>query len=506
MDDNPMQYLFFFNILSARAMALACALFSSASAMALIDYPGRIDDTFGNTLQGFTGTRLGSSNASLSSIALQPDGKILIGGRCSLPSSSSVFQICVGRLSAAGIPDSTYGNAGVFRLSENGFSASYGGFLAALPNGSAYVAGTCGDTTATLRLCVARLDANGNKDTSFGASGFVDLTGFSGDPKAVLVRKSGKIVVLGECNLAICIVQVSDAGVVEIGFRTTWGPSSGINVFRPLSLAEDANGRLVIGGTCITTSSEIRGCAMRYYALDGVSGGSDPLRVPYVWSTSEQSDGNALAVLPDGAWLLAGACRVGGVRRFCVRRLLANGSLDSAFGNAGVAVLPFTGLDNFAQTISIQPDGKIVLAGSCRTASATEPVYCTVRLHQDGRFDTSYGINRDGRELTTLDSFAAFVSAATLQADGSHLVGGGGGEMRVFRQSGAFSGRRCDFDVDGDGIAGTSTDFLLASRAAMGYSGAAVVQGISFAPQAKRTSWPLIRSFLVAHCDMSLVP
>ncbi len=488
------------------ALAALASIIASMSASALIDYPGRLDDTFGNMPQSFAATRLGGSNAGLSSLALQPDGKMLIGGRCSLLNSPSVFQMCVGRLSSAGVPDTTYGNGGSFRLSESGFSASYGGYLAALADGSAYVAGTCGDSAATLRLCLVRLDSNGNKVSSFGNGGFVELTGYNGDPKAVLVRKSGKIVVLGECSLAICIVQVSESGVVEIGFRSTWGPLSGITTFRPTSLSEEANNRLVIGGTCITLNSDIRGCALRYYALDNISGGSDPLRLPYVWSTNEQSEGGPVAIAPDGAWLLAGSCQINSVRRFCVRRLLPGGTLDNAFGSAGAAVLPFTGLDNLVQSIALQPDGKIILAGACRTATATESVFCSVRLQQDGRFDTSYGFLRDGRELTTLDSFGAFISATLLQRDGQHLVGAGSGEMRVFRlRGGWFGARSCDLDVDGDNLIGTGNDILLATRSTMGFSGNAVTQGITFSPHASRKTWAAIRDYLITQCAMQWV-
>jgi uncharacterized delta-60 repeat protein len=505
-EETTMQRVFPFSAFVRRALAAVSALLACAQASALIDYPGRIDDTFGNNPENFASTRLGTVGANLSAIALQPDGKILIGGRCNT-ATAGVFQICVGRLTAAGMPDSTYGSGGAYRLSESGFSGSYGGFLAARADGSVYVAGACGDTAATNRLCLARLDPNGNKDTSFGNAGFVELTGYNGDPKAVMIRKSGKVIVLGECSLAICIVQLSETGTIETGLRTTWGSLSGISTFRPISIAEEANNRLAIAGTCITVNSEIRGCAVRYYPLDGISGGTDPLRFPYVWNTTEQSEGNALAIAPDGAWLLAGACQVSAVRRFCVRRLLPTGALDATFATAGAAALPFTGLDNVAQAIALQPDGKILMNGTCRTASSTESVYCSVRLQQDGRYDTSYGFFRDGRELTTLDSFGAFVSATTLQRDGQLLVGGASGEMRVFRlRGGWFGARQCDFDVDGDNIPATSNDILLSTRAAMGFTGSALLQGATFAAHASRTSAPAIRDYLISQCGMFLQP
>jgi uncharacterized delta-60 repeat protein len=493
-------------LLLHRALAFACTIIASSATFALIDYPGRIDDTFGNEPGNFTRTRLGGASFLLSSMAVQPDGKILVGGRCSTSAAPTVFHICVGRLSSAGVPDSSYGNGGAFRLSENGFSQSYGGHLAMRPDGSTYVGGTCGDTPSTYRLCIARLDSNGSKDATFGSNGFVELTNFNGDPKAVLIRKNGNVVILGECSLTICGVVLTTVGIPETGFLLNWALSTGVSKFRPTAIAEEANNRIVVVGSCITTASEIRGCAVRNYAADGELGGSDPLRFPFVWNTAEQSEGNALAIQPDGAWLLAGGCQVSGVRRFCVRRLLPTGTLDSSYGNAGAAVLPFTGLDNTALAIALQADGKALLSGNCRTATATVYAYCVVRLQQDGRFDTSFGFNRDGRELIELDSFDAFLNTSVLQRDGQLLVGGGAGITAFRLRGGWFGARNCDFDVDGDNIVGSSNDMLLATRIALGFTGSTVIQGASFAAHASRKTWPAIREFMVTQCGMMLAP
>ncbi len=481
------------------------SLLASVEAFASIDYPGGIDDTFGNYPEHFTSTRLNGSGATLYSMAVQPDGKILIAGACTNAGTSPPnTQMCVGRVSASGLPDSSYATAGVFRLNESGVDTSYGAYLAPLADGSAYVAGTCG-SYPTSHPCIVRLTSNGNKDTSFGTNGFVDYTPLVAEVRATLVRKSGKLVVLGQCvgGPAICIAQFSANGVYETGYRTTYGT---VTTFSPSAIAEEANNRLVIAGSCFVTNTT-RGCAVRYYTLDGLSGGIDPLRLPYVWDTPGESEGNGLAIQPDGAWLLSGNCAVGGVRRFCVRRMLANGVLDSTFGNAGNASLQFSALDNAARAIALQSDGKILLAGVCRTPNYADYIYCVARLQQNGRLDSSFGFNRDGRELIPLDQFAVSVSTATLQRDGQWVIGGGGGAMTLFRLRGGWYGaRNCDFDVDADNIPGTSNDILLATRTSMGFTGSAVVQGATFASHASRTSGPAIRDYLGSQCGLTISP
>lgn len=502
-----MKTQFLVSRLATKWFAIACSLVVNAAAFALIDYPGRIDDTFGNFPEHYAGTRLNGVGATLQSLAVQPDGKILIAGRCSNSNSPPFdFQMCVGRLSPSGILDPSYGNAGVFRLNEAGVTTSTDGRLAMLPDGSAYMAGTCGDAP-TQRPCIVRLTANGIKDTSFGTNGFVlGTNAFTGEVKALLVRKSGKLVVLGQCNQAICVAQYFSNGTLETAFRTTWGESAGFVTFLPNAIVEEANNRLVIAGTCFPGSGGIRGCAVRYYPLDGSSGG-DPLALPYVWDTPDTSAVQALALHADGGWLMAGECTVNSVRRYCIRKLLPTGTLDPSFGTAGVALIQLSALDHALRAMAVQPDGKIWLAGTCRAPGFADYIYCVARLQQDGRLDTSFGFARDGRELIPLDQFAVFVSAAALQRDGQLLVGGGTGEMRVFRlRGGWFGAKQCDFDVDGDNIPGTSNDILLATRAAMGFSGAPALQGAGFAAHASRTTWPTIRDYLVSQCGMTLVP
>jgi uncharacterized delta-60 repeat protein len=493
--------------LATEFLAVAFCCIVNSVTFALIDYPGRVDDTFGNQPENYTGTRLNGVGATLFSMAVQPDGKILIAGRCSnLNSPPFDFQMCVGRLTPSGILDPSYGNAGVFRLNESSVSTSTDARIAMLPDGSAYVAGTCGDAP-TPRPCLVRLTANGSKDSSFGTNGFALATnGFVGEVKALLVRKSGKLVVLGRCNSAICVAQYSANGTLEAAFRTTWGAATGFVTFLPTTIVEEANNRLMIAGTCFTGSVGIRGCAVRYYALDG-GGGGDPLALPYVWDTPETSEVQALAVHADGGLLLAGECTVSSVRRYCLRKLLPNGTLDSSFGNAGVVQAQLSALDHALRAMAVQPDGKILLVGTCRTPSYADYIYCIARLQQDGRLDTSFGFNRDGRELIPLDQFANSVSAAVLQRDSQLLIGGGGGEMRVFRlRGGWFGARNCDFDVDGDNIPATSNDILLATRASMGFTGSAVIQGAAFASHASRTNWLAIRDYLVSQCGLALQP
>ena len=51
-----------------------------------------------------------------------------------------------------------------------------------------------------------------------------------------------------------------------------------------------------------------------------------------------------------------------------------------------------------------------------------------------------------------------------------------------------------------------TTDVLISTRATLGMTGPAVINGISFASHATRKTWPDIRNYLVTQCGMTLVP
>ena len=132
------------------------------------------------------------------------------------------------------------------------------------------------------------------------------------------------------------------------------------------------------------------------------------------------------------------------------------GTLDATWATssplgAGKVITPAGNGSSFAYAALLQPDGKIVLAGNCFSGSTSD--FCAVRY--------------DG---------------------------------------GSFSFQNCKPDLDGDGRFLATTDALIYTRIALGITGNAVVGGITFAANATRNTWSLIRDYLVTQCGLSLVP
>ena len=105
--------------------------------------------------------------------------------------------------------------------------------------------------------------------------------------------------------------------------------------------------------------------------------------------------GAAMERHSDGKLVVAGSCYrpALGYPQFCVWRFRQDGASDAGFGAGGVAKIDFPGLSlsQGASSLTVQPDGKIVIAGVCDIGvSGAQSVYqfCAARLLPAGGLDT----------------------------------------------------------------------------------------------------------------------
>ena len=136
---------------------------------------------------------------------------------------------------------------------------------------------------------------------------------------------------------------------------------------------------------------------------------------------------NAVALQKDGKIVAAGRARDGASLYFGIARYNINGSLDSTFGTGGKVVSSFFGYGDDAHALAIQPDGKIVVAG---TAFAAPPIpgdgtpnanFGLARYNSDGSLDPTFG---SGGKVTTDFGNYDIVTAIAIQPDGKIVAGG----------------------------------------------------------------------------------
>ena len=133
---------------------------------------------------------------------------------------------------------------------------------------------------------------------------------------------------------------------------------------------------------------------------------------------------NAAALQADGKIVTAGIRFVGisaATGDFLVARYNTNGTIDKTFGQGGSVVTDF-GMTESASAVAIQPDGKIVVAGGTYPTFVFLGFYALARYNPNGSLDTTFGDG--GLVITTFNSQGAFASALAIQPDGKILAAG----------------------------------------------------------------------------------
>ena len=106
---------------------------------------------------------------------------------------------------------------------------------------------------------------------------------------------------------------------------------------------------------------------------------------------------------------------------FALARYNANGSLDSTFGTGGkVTTSILSTKDDLAWAIAIQSDGKIVVAGN--TFNGSDTLFALVRYNVNGSLDTTFGTG--GKVTTAIGDVGASAYAITIQSDGKIIIAG----------------------------------------------------------------------------------
>jgi len=156
-----------------------------------------------------------------------------------------------------------------------------------------------------------------------------------------------------------------------------------------------------------------------------------------------------VAIQSDGKIVAVGHRRF---KRFAVLRFLSNGALDTSFGGDGKVTTLFA-KPGGASAVAIQADGKIVAAGTIGEESGQNGWFALARFLPSGSLDPSFG-GGDGRGRRQFSRFFDRCNAVAIQPDGKIVVAGSralgftAGDMAVMRFN---SDGSLDTSFDGDG-------------------------------------------------------
>lgn len=408
------------------------------------------DGTLDTDFMSSVGT---NRNASINAIAFQSDGKILLGGNFTVFNTTSVNRLI--RLNSDGTADSSFvtnigtgSNNGIYAIAvQSDGKIVLGGdtsifndvFVRAVRLNSDgtldsdWVTNVGSSTNSTIRTILIRpdqkvliggafttfngntvnrivlLNTDGTRDTTFTTN---TGTAFNNSVNSIRLQSDGSIIAVGDFTqfggvTVNYIVKLASTGSRNTTFTTNngTGPSNGI-----AKVVIQSDDKIVIGGSI----QFFNGGLTNYFLRINASGGRDssfPPSINYFVNNAVndariQSDGKIIVV---GVFAFFNATTTTTVNR--IVRLNTDQTLDTAFfGNTG------TGANNACNTIRLQSDGQIVIGGTFTTWNGTT-VNRIVRLNSDGTRDTAFTTNAGTGANNSIQNLA-------IQSDGKIVIVG----------------------------------------------------------------------------------
>jgi uncharacterized delta-60 repeat protein len=339
-------------------------------------------------------------------------------------------------LAATGDPDPSFDGDGVATVDFSGSDSAED--LVIQPDGKIVVAG---DGTVGQDFAAARLNLDGSLDTGFGGDGKTTANfGARDNGYSVALQPDGKVVMAG----GMTVGENRNFAIVRLTADGSPDPTFSGDGLRPIDYGgrDEAEDVLVQPDGQIVVAGSIFGIEFAVTRLnpDGeIEDGFGTVSVNFTGTDTDR--GYAVALQPDGKVVVAGSATTGTNSDIAVARITADGTLDASFDGDGRRTIDLGGGDR-AEDVLVQPDGKIVLTG----VGLVNHQIAVVRLNPDGSLDAGF----DGDGVASADAGDTGTgNAAALQANGKIVVaasGGGQPHLLRFQPGGAL-----DTTFSGDG-------------------------------------------------------
>lgn len=385
--------------------------------------PGDLDVTFDG--DGIVTTDFGGTHDRAYGMAIQPNGKILAVGFARYSSGTRDFALA--RYNSDGSLDIAFDGDGKVTtdFDSGALFSDIAHAVAVQANGKIIAAGG-----SLGNFALARYNSDGSPDATFGGDGKI-TTDFGGPAHSVAIQGDGKIVAAGIAGTNFtgnfrdfALARYNSDGSLDDSFGgdgkvTTDFAGSHDSV---TALAIQSDGRTVAAGYAVL-SDTYQFALARYNpdgSLDTTFDGDGKATNDF---GSPQSEGHAVTIQADGRIVVAGRTLQSGQLDFGVARYNNDGSLDVTFGGDGEVTTDFgVGNDN-AHGVAIQQDGRIVAAGCaghmCEDSSDDLGL---ARYNTDGSLDITFG--GDGKVITDFSGDTDWAQAVAIQSNGKIVTVG----------------------------------------------------------------------------------
>jgi uncharacterized delta-60 repeat protein len=370
------------------------------------------------------------------SVAIQANGKIVAAGQSYVASTPLAADFAIIRYNSNGTFDTTFSGDG--RLITN-----FGGRDAALDvavqaNGKIVAAGERCSNSNICDVALARYNSNGSLDTTFSGNGKQTSDFGGGDNGAyggLTIQSNGKIVVAGHMwngtDNDFAVYRYLSNGNLDTTFSGDGMVNIGFGAGRQdyaLDLVIQSDGKIVVIGYTGDASNNNNNFAVARLNTNGSLDHTFSGDGRQITNMGGDDYAYSVALQTDGKMVAVGekfAIPGTGLSYFALARYNTDGSLDTTFNGTGRKVFSFTsGAYSQAVDVLVQSDGKIVAMGTADNGFGTGSLdFALVRLNTNGSFDTTFSGN--GKATVDFGGGIDRGSALALQpSDGKYVLAG----------------------------------------------------------------------------------
>jgi len=368
-------------------------------------------------------------------LALQSDGKILLGG------GNSKFLIA--RFNPNGTLDTSFNGTGYREEDISPDGGDWGQSIKILSDGNILLGGYCYVSGSGDDFCMAKfLSSDGILDTTWGSGGkkIQDLGTSTDRAQSLILDSNGKILMGGICyngSFDFCLARFDSDGSLD---TTNFGSPNG-KVIQPMGPSNDegkvlgiqSTGKILLAGYIIDSGdgNKYKFAVARFDIfgnLDTTFASSGKFIYALTSSTLQPIYLTSMVVQNDDKILLGGYCDMDSTsefnNQFCMIRLDADGNLDYSFDGDGILIFDVPGSTyDTITSLAIQPDGKIIAGGYCVTSSSEK--FCLARFNSNGSLDKTFNSSdTPGYRIQDLSTNREMANAMILQPDGKIILGG----------------------------------------------------------------------------------
>lgn len=311
----------------------------------------------------------------------------------------------------AGTVDTSWGNNGLVQTSigSGNWVADIVRKVATYSNGKIIAVGSS-KVGKNSRVALARYNADGSPDNTFGKSGsgqllLIDETGddsYFQIATDVKILPDGKILVCGRMfdgsSSTVLLLKFNDNGSFDTSFGTK-GVMKDYSDMGAEKMVVQSDGKIVVGGYHQDNFTAVR------YNPDGSrdnSYGNQGMCKILIPNSINTSYANSIDIQADGKIILGGFFSDSGIWKWGIARININGTIDTSFGDNGIQKMSIGSGNDFTAVVKVLPNGKILIGGHSWDNNSKPPHIALTysiafaQLNEDGSWDKSFAKEESG--------------------------------------------------------------------------------------------------------------